>query len=144
MAIDNDEVDILNALEMFTSYPKDILKLVAEYSADEYIWIVDNITGDMIQDIYNYCPNDVSSKHRLTKHKILLDLNQPFNEKIKLGWIYKIPYENDYIYISGNVFNRSQLYISYDHQFLIKIKNNPSCFGFLPRMRIKLTPDHSL
>ncbi len=142
MAIDDNEMFMVALLKTIVPYPEVILKLVAEYSADEYIWIVDNIAGEL-QSIYNYCPDNISTKHRLIRHRILLKSDQFVEEKIPAGCIYVIPYTNDFIYVTECWFNPILRYVSYDLQFLKKVLDGPRYILNRPDP-VKLMNDHSL
>ncbi len=149
MAVDNENT--LNVLETFTSYPKDILKLVTEYSTDEYLWVTNQKGYDNVQypgpymemysqrislydlyGIYDYCPSNIPTTHRLAKFKILIDCDYDFVYKTQtekwrslcdVSWIFKTTYKNDIIYFTQQLFTKfaNLRCISYDIDLIKKL-----------------------
>ncbi len=68
-------IDDLTILLNNTSYPVDILSVIVEYAADEYIWIVRNYQ-DQIIGLYTYYPKSMDTTY-VTKFKI--SINYPQN-----------------------------------------------------------------
>ena len=71
--------DLTILLNEITSYPTDILSVIAEYAQDEYIWIVRNY-HDQVIGLYTYHPKTVDTTHA-TKFKISMT-DYPNDQKV--------------------------------------------------------------